>query len=207
MTSLDVALVTAVVLLTVLVAALLRSHGDSLRRLELVERRLARAEKRDRREPAPATPPPVPAQVVAEEPDGDAVDIRGTGPAGEPVTIALEESSSPTLVAFLSTGCGTCTTIWTRLRDEGLAEVAPGVRPVVVVKDARYEDPEAVRRLADGSDLPVALSSEAWVDYEVPGSPYLMLVSPRPGSVVAESSVHRWDDVVAMARRAAAHSR
>ena len=204
MRSLDVGLVLAVALLGGLVAALLHAQAHAARRIELLERRAGREQRHHeaaaRSSAVPdETPRPTATSEVVPTPEGDAVDIRGVDADGAPVTIALEASESPTLVAFLSTNCGTCTSLWVRLRDEGLEDVAPGVRPVVVTKDAEYENAERVRDLAGTSSMPVVLSGEAWNDYEVPGSPYLMLVSARPASVVAEGSVSRWDDLAKMA--------
>ncbi|MDQ4007242.1 MAG: hypothetical protein M3211_03985 [Actinomycetota bacterium] len=231
--SFDVALGAAVALLTVLVVALLRSQAESTRRIDVLERRLARERRRQER---PTTPPSVPrtqgesaimqasthqhtaptrstdeyagapastaGYAGAPVPEGDAVDIRGVTPTGEATTVALESSPVPTLLAFLSTSCGICTGLWQRLRDEGLGDVAPGVVPVVVTKDGAQEDHDRVRGLADGGALSVVLSGEAWDDYEVPGSPYLLLVAGDPGSVVAEGAVSQWEDLVSMVARA-----
>jgi hypothetical protein len=205
-TSIDVGLVLATALLGILVAALLRAQANASRRIDLLERRLQREQRRragavsaDDQHQHQHRDHMVDPAVPQFMPEGDAVDIRGVDADGSPVTIPLESAEAPTLLAFLSTSCGTCTSLWTRLRDEGLDDVAPGVRPVVITKDAEYEDPDRVRDLAGTASLPVVLSGEAWNDYEVPGSPYLMLVAGRPASVVAEGSASRWDDVAAMA--------
>lgn len=215
MTAVEVGLVVAVALLTVVVASLARALAVTTKRLDLLERRLGRKERsegRERREqgdprdgterPARAAAPTgtAPATPTAEAapPEGDAVDIRGVDPEGEPTVVPLEANDGPTLVAFLSTSCGICVGIWERLRDGALAEEVPGVLPVVVTKDEAVEDPARIRGLAT-SELPVVLSSEAWDDYEVPGSPYVMVVSESPGSVVTEGAPARWEDVVRMA--------
>lgn len=219
--SFDVALGAAVALLTVLVVALLRAQAESARRIDVLERRLAR--ERRRQEERPGTAPSVPrtqgesaimqasthqhaGATATTAPEGDAVDIRGVTPTGEATTVALESSLAPTLLAFLSTSCGICTGLWQRLRDEGLGDVAPGVVPVVVTKDGAQEDHDRVRGLADGGALRVVLSGEAWDDYEVPGSPYLLLVAGDPGSVVAEGAVSQWEDLVSMVARASTAS-
>lgn len=229
--SFDVALGAAVALLTVLVVALLRTQAESARRIDVLERRLAR--ERRRQEERPGTTPSVPqtqgesaimqasthqhagatrstdgyaGATATTAPEGDAVDIRGVTPTGEVTTVALESSPAPTLLAFLSTSCGICTGLWQRLRDEGLGDVAPGVVPVVVTKDGAQEDHDRVRGLADGGALRVVLSGEAWDDYEVPGSPYLLLVAGDPGSVVAEGAVSQWEDLVSMVARASTAS-
>ena len=76
----------------------------------------------------------------------------------------------------------------------------------MVTKDAGLEDVDRIRQLAS-AELPVVLSSEAWDDYEVPGSPYVMVVSAAPGSVATEGSVATWDDLVRLARSVTAPGR
>lgn len=193
MTGLDVGLVVAVALLAVVVAAQGRALGAAAARLELLERRLGRRERRDEDRPAGVPTP------SAAAPEGDAVDVRGTDPEGEPTVVPLEATGQPTLLAFLSTSCGICVGLWERLLAGELQPEVPGVVPVVVTKDAELEDVDRIRELAS-AELPVVLSSEAWDDYEVPGSPYVMVVSAAPGSVATEGSVASWDDLVRMAR-------
>ncbi len=137
----------------------------------------------------------------AAAPEGDAVDIRGIHVDGTPALVDLENSETPTLLAFLSTSCGTCTSLWVRLREGELDTVAPGVRPVVVAKDPEYENLDRVRELVGESAMPVVLSGEGWDDYEVPGSPYAMVVAGSPASVVAEGTTNRWEDLTAMAAK------
>ena len=214
MSVLEVGLVVAVALLAVVVVAQGRALTAAGRRLELLERRVGRGERRgaDRAQaPEPAAVPvpegpvhrePAPAAPTAE-PEGDAVDVRGADPEGQPTLIPLEATAQPTLLAFLSTSCGICVGLWERLRAGELQQEAPGIVPVVVTKDAAQEDGDRIRTLAS-AEVPVVLSSEAWDDYEVPGSPYVMVISAAPGSVTTEGSVATWQDVVRMARSATA---
>ncbi len=211
----DVALSTAVVLLTVLVAGLLRVQTHSIRRIDVLERRLQRL---TRKQPTASGAAPVDTssrkqtnvqETTAQHTSGPpalaegAVDVEGVSPFGLPVTIPLESSPRPTLLAFLSTSCGICTGIWQQLRDGGLNQVAPEVMPVVVTKDVDQEDHARISGMVtEDSALPVVLAGEAWDDYEVPGSPYLLLVSGQPGSVIAEGSVAGWADVVSLVSRA-----
>lgn len=208
MTGLEVGLVVAVALLALVAGAQGRALAAASRRLELLERRVGRRERQaDRRTPqaAPAGAPltATTSPSPAPEPEGDAVDVRGTDVEGEPTVVPLEATDRPTLLAFLSTSCGICVGLWERLRAGELQSEAPAVVPVVVTKDAPLEDVERIGQLADPA-LPVVLSSEAWDDYEVPGSPYVMVVSAAPGSVVTEGSVATWEDLVRLARSATA---
>ncbi len=211
----DVALGTAVALLTVLVVGLLRAQSESVRRIDVLERRLQRLA---RKQPTASGVEPMQTssmeqkivrEMTAQQTSGqpvlaeDAVDVEGVSPSGTPVTIPLESTPRPTLLVFLSTSCGICTGIWQQLRRGALTQVAPEVTPVVVTKDEAQEDHGRIRDLAtDEEALGVVLSGAAWDDYEVPGSPYVMLVSGRPGSVIAEGSVAGWADVVSLVERA-----
>ncbi len=213
MSPLDVGLVVALALLAVVAAAQGRALSAAARRLDLLERRVDRRGQRaegraDGPAPVVAAAPagstsPAPAATPRAgqpvEPEGDAVDIRGADPEGEPTVVPLEATRQPTLLAFLSTSCGICVGLWERLRDGDLGQEAPGVVPVVVTKDPAHEDVDRIRGLTS-ADVPVVLSSEAWDDYEVPGSPYVMVISAAPGSVATEGSVATWQDLVRLAR-------
>ncbi len=162
------------VLLVVLVAGLLRSHAEILRRLgpdgagapgAVAAPAPAHGRDTDGR-PAPA--------LRGSTPQGDAVALDFTGGAG-----------TRTLLAFLSTGCGTCATFWATLTEPRLP---PGVETVIVTRGSERESPARIGSLApDG--VPVVMSSEAWSDYEVPGSPYFVLVGD---SVLGEGVAANW---------------
>jgi hypothetical protein len=160
------------VLLLVLVAGLLRSHAEILRRLGAGER--------------PAVPAPE-GLAAARVPSGaPAPGITGTTPAGDAIVLSFEgQSGSATLLAFLTSGCGTCARFW-----EGLGEqrLPAGVQPIVVTRGTEREQPARVRRLARGA-LAVVMSSPAWEDYGVPGAPYFVLVE---GTVRGEGMASSW---------------
>lgn len=195
---LDSALVTAIVLLTVTTASLLVAQARMGRRLTELERQLRRQQRRteravDSNEMGTVMDHLQDPGVVA----GDAVDIEGAAPTGERSTVALEDGQTPTLLAFLSSSCGVCVGIWTRLGQE---EATVGGKAVMVVtKDPAQEDVQRVRELAEA--VPTIMSSEAWGDYEVPRSPYVVVVGGRPASVLAEGAVDGWDGLVALASR------
>lgn len=195
---LDSALVTAIVLLTVTTASLLVAQARMGRRLTDLERQLRRRQRQTERVAGPFEMGVAmdPAQESAGV-EGDAVDIEGAAPNGERVTIPLERTETTTLLAFLSSSCGTCVGIWNRLSEEG-ATVGDKV-VVVVTKDPAQEDVERVRQLA--GNVPTVMSSEAWDDYEVPRSPYVIVAGGRPSSVIAEGAVDGWDGLVALASR------
>jgi hypothetical protein len=166
------------VVLLVLVAGLLRSNAEILRRLGPPGEETA---------PAPSAPatPAAPARV----PGTPAPPLAGPTPSGDAIMLDFGASGSrPTLLAFLTTGCATCAGFW-----ESLAErpVAPGVQTVVVAHNPERERLQRLRELApDG--VPVVMSSQAWQDYEVSGSPYFVLVD---GSIRGEGVATTWESL------------
>ena len=161
-----VALVSAetvlLVLLLVLVAGLLRSHAELLRRVgaaatpdlapELVRPGQAPLRARAAGEPAPA--------------------VSGTSLAGDPVVLAFDGvASAPTLLAFLTSGCASCLTFWETLAERPV----PGVQTVIVTRGPEREQPAKLRALARPGTA-VVMSGHAWAEYSVPGAPYFVLV-------------------------------
>jgi len=168
-------------LLCVLVAGLLRSHGEILRRLHALD-----AGPVD----DPASAPPV--SLVPGARAGH--DISGTGLDDDAVHLAVARSSHRTLLAFLSSGCLTCREFWDAFGRADRLELPADVRLVVVVKNAAEESVSALRSLAPRG-VPVVLSSEAWAVYDVPGSPYFVLVDGRTGRVRGEGTGTSWPQV------------
>lgn len=169
--------------LIVLVAGLLRSHAEILRRLEegagagdaggSAATAAAAA--------APARVPGAPAAPVAgPTPDGDALALDFAGRAGE-----------PTLLAFLTSGCTTCSGFWETL---GEPRLPAGVQTIVVTHGEERERPAKLRKLAP-EGVPVIMSSEAWRDYSVPASPYFVLVD---GSVRGEGAATSWSALASL---------
>jgi hypothetical protein len=161
------------VLLVLLVAGLLRSHAEILRRLESGESRGPEsAPRRKAGAPAPA--------------------IAGTTTEGDAVTLDFAGGAGPaTLLAFLSTGCSTCAGMW-----EGLGErrLPDGVQTVIVAHGAERERAARLRSLATG-EVPVVMSSAAWEDYGVPGAPYFVLVD---GDIRGEGTATTWEGLASL---------
>jgi hypothetical protein len=74
------------------------------------------------------------------------------------------------------------------------------MRIVAVTRDAAHESPAAVARLAPAHHTTL-MSSEAWHDFDVPGSPYFVLLDTG-GRVVGEGASASWSQVVALLERA-----
>lgn len=191
MTALVVALTVAVALLGLLVAGLLRSHADILRSLHELGA--------GREDTAPSGPVDVPFQVgrgvvgPAGVTGSAASDVAGQTPAGDSVQLSVT-AGPDTLLAFLSSGCLTCHTFWQRLGQDGALGLPAGTRLVVVTQGAERESATAVRGLA-APGLDVVMSTETWERYEVPGSPYFVLVDGAGGRVAGEGSATSWEQV------------
>ena len=175
------------VLLILLVAGLLRSHAEILRRL-------GPADADERQLPEPGT----------RSGGREGRDIAGTTLSGDALAIGLGASSPATLLAFLSSGCGVCERLWEELRAGRPQGLTQGVRLVAVVKDPSAESPARLRSLAP-ADVPVVMSSAAWNDYAVPATPYFVYV--EAGRVHGEGSASGWEQILALLRDATADRR
>jgi hypothetical protein len=179
------------VIALVYIVALLRSHADILRRLAALE------EARGRGAPPPA---PSPAPVGGEE-VLTAAPISGTTPGGDSVTLSLGPGSPVTLLAFLTSGCASCAPLWAGLRDAPeLASLAE--RVAVVTHDAARESLTRLERLAPATPE-VIMSSAAWADYAVPGSPHFVLTDGA-GGILGRGSALSWEQLETMVRDARA---
>ncbi len=184
------------VLLTVLVAGLLRSHAEILRRLHM----LGAGVDPDVPLPDPRTRSvDLPAHATAAF--VDAADVDGGGLRDDAVHVAVIGIRHRTLLAFLSTGCLTCQTFWDAFGDAGRLGLPDDVRLVVVTKDAHEESISALRSVAPKAAA-VVMSSTAWTDYRVPGSPYFVLVDGIAGRVRGEGTGATWDQVKNLLRQA-----
>ena len=209
MTVVVVILAIVVALLTVLVAGLLRSHAEILRQLHdlgVGEGATApgpdpgvRAAEVNRPRTDGRVPPPAPGV-----PDGRrAVDIVGTGPRGESIAIRTVDVEHDTVLVFLSTGCTTCSTFWSDLREPDLPA---GTRLVIVTRDPDGELPASVLELAPAGAT-VAMSTRAWDELRVPGSPFVVHVHGPSGRVIGEGTAASWGQVLELFLRAGGDQR
>lgn len=173
------------VLLIVLVAALLRSHAEILRRLGA--------------EDASPLPAPPRSGLRAET---AAPDLAGVTPAGDAIQLSFEgPGPGPTLLAFLSTGCTSCAGFFETL---GESRALPEVRRVIVTRGSDREQRAKLRSLAPET-VAVVMSSEAWEDYAVPGSPYFVLI--EDGAVRGEGVATTWQALSSLLGDAIAEQR
>lgn len=187
MTTLVVVETILLALLTLLVAGLLRSHAEILRRLES----------------SPAAPGPAEgseALAPARAGDTPAFDLAGSTLDGDAVTVSVSGGTS-TLLAFLSSGCPSCRELWRGLHADRRPRVPGGARIVTVTKDPAFESPSRLRELAP-PDVPLVMSSAAWESYAVRGSPYFIYVDGRSGTIVGEGTAPNWTQVLSLLRDA-----
>jgi hypothetical protein len=203
MTALVAAETAVLVVLAVLVTGLLRSHAEILRRLHELG---AGLEPDDPDLERPAELPArfaVDGRVPAPAARGGftpARDLSGAGIADDALAVRVTGVPHRTLLAFLSSSCLTCHAFWEALRDGDLG-LPDDVRLVVVAKDAAEESPSRLAELAP-RDVPVVCSSGAWRDYDVPGSPYFVLVDGVEGRVRGEGTGAAWPQVRALLAQA-----
>jgi len=192
MTVVVVVLALVVALLTLLVAGLLRSHAEILRRLEGLGAGIGPAA--DPRTSAVPGPPAVPAGRVA-------TDISGTTLDGGARALRVAGSAGDTLLLFLSSGCLTCQPFWRAAADPSAVPLPPGTRVVVVAKDLDEESPSGLAQVA-GAGAELVLSTSAWRSYGVPGSPYAVLVDGPTGRVRGEGTGADFDQVARLLAQA-----
>jgi hypothetical protein len=191
MTALAVIEGVVLFLLTLLVLGLLRSHADILRSLdELGVGRPGETAVRRGRATRGVRPEPT---------DRAAAPVRGHTIDGESISVGFGGGDEPTVLAFLSATCHTCAGFWTELSQP---DTRPsGFRFLVVVQGV--DNLTRVRKLA-GEDLMVVISDDAWLEYDVPGSPHFVLVDGPTGAVVGEGTGTSWSQVQALLEHAAA---
>jgi len=211
MTALVLALVLITALLGVLVIGLLRSHAEILKALHDLGVNLEDGAPAAPARRATATSRHAPMRTAegvpgprSDGPLGEAVDLTGTLPRGGAAHVAVTGVEHTTLLAFLSSGCGTCGAFWDALRQDANNHLPdPSTRVVVVTNGPEAESSAAVAGLAPAG-IVTLMSSEAWNDYGVPVSPYFILVDGPSGRVVGEGAGTSWSQVVDLLRKAVA---
>jgi hypothetical protein len=197
-----VVLTFVVLLLGILVAGLLRSHADILRSLHELGVGVG----------DPTTAPGVPTVPVDMSPGpagmtlGPAPDIAGLTPSGDARAVAVDNSDRLTLLGFLSSGCQSCAGFWEALQQPDRLGLPDGTRIVIVTKGPELEITPQVQALTSGQ-VPVLMSTEAWHDYQVPGSPFFVLVDGATGQKVGQGVAAQVAQLVDLVRRAQSERR
>jgi hypothetical protein len=194
MAVLVVLLAVVLALLALLVAGLLRSHAEILRALHTLGIDMDPARADDDGVSTPVGAPTIRSASVPKRPARGAIDVVGTTPEHDAVSIAVAGAKHLTLLAFLSSGCGSCLAFWDVFRDGGPLEIPGDARLVCVSKDAGEESVSSIRRLMP-HDIPTVMSSSAWADYDVPVAPFFVLVDGESGEVIGEGAANDWVQV------------
>ena len=208
MIALSVVLGAVVLLLAVLVAGLLRSHADILKALHDLGAGVGEPTG-DTHDHGAGTSTAGGAQVpltmgptlAAGRDSTSAPTLAGVTPSGDALAVAPASYGTLTLLAFLSTGCASCAGFWDSFRQPDRLGLSAGTRLVVVTKGPEREIPGEVASLA-APGLSVLMSSDAWTDYEVPGSPFFVLVDGTAGRRVGEGVANHFSQVAELVRRA-----
>jgi len=179
-----------IVLLLVLVAGLLKSHAEILRQLD----RLGAGD-----DTTQSVSSPRPRTVGFEE--APMKSITGLTPRGAERTLTLDHGRSPTLLAFLSSGCASCRVFWSEFGNDP-EQPLPDTRTVIVTKGADGESPDKIAGLAPAG-VDTLMSSDVWDAFRVPLTPYFMLLDAG-ARVIGEGSALTWEQLLGLLRQSAA---
>ena len=183
-----------VLLLGVLVTGLLRSHADILRSLHELGVGVGDPAADMPRQSRAGAPPGEPAL-------GPAPAVAGLTPSGDARAFAPANSERLTLLAFLSSGCTSCAGFWRALQQPEELELPQGARVVIVTKGPELEITAQVLAMSTGQ-VPVIMSTEAWHDYQVPGSPFFVLIDGASGRKVGQGVAGQVSQLVELVHRA-----
>jgi hypothetical protein len=125
-------------------------------------------------------------------------DVVGVTPDGQSVQVDLTTDTQPALLLFLSSTCLGCQDLWHGIAE--LSSVIPAdLRILIVTRGPDAEDSDAVAALTH-SGTTVVMSTPAYVDYQVAGPPFLVVVA---GGVVKTEGVAWGIEETGRATRAA----
>lgn len=205
MLALVVVLLAMVLLLGVLVVGLLRSHADIIRALHSMGVGVGDPATGVNSAGAAGVETPVNLRMGSplptERSSTSIHDIEGVAPNGDAMVVSATATGT-TLLTFLSSGCSSCQVIWSALADPAQRSLVPtGTRVVVVTKGPEYESPDTIAAKAPVGAT-VVMSTAAWNDYEVPGSPFFVLVDGTNGRRAGEGVAHGLAQVADLVGRA-----
>ena len=188
MTVVVVLLAVAVGVLAVLVFGLLRTHAEILRALDRAGISL------DDDAAAPRSGVAELSGRAGSDGQASVSDLVGTVPAGGPTKVAVTGVAHFTLLAFLSSGCRTCKRFWEAFAEPSIDLPGGDTRLVIVGQDPVHDSESALAGLVpDG--VKAVLSSAAWEGYDVPGSPYFVLVDGVEDRIVGAGSALGWEQL------------
>jgi hypothetical protein len=198
-TVLVVVLTVVVAVQLVLLVGLLRGHAAVLRQLHELGAGLDPSAAPRAGAPARAGAAPAPRQETIPTqlgpippPEGRrAADLSGLSPREEVLGLRVTGVEHDTILVFLSSSCAGCGPFWPALADPRIPD---GTRLVVVTREEPDEDRDAIAHLAPRG-VTVVMSSQAYEDHEVPGSPYVVHVDGPTGRIRGEGTAASWEAV------------
>jgi hypothetical protein len=199
-TILVVLLTLVVAVLATLVVGLLRSQGAILRHLHDLGIGLE-----TELDPGAPSAPAQHEELQRRSAGQTGADIEGISPTGEDLALAVVGTAHDTVLVFLSTGCTTCLPFWEALGEPGRVQLPAGTRLLVVTQGPDAESPSEVARLAPAG-LTTVMSSTAWHDHDVPGSPYVAMVEARTGRIRGSGTGASWEQVAQLLQLAEGES-
>ena len=207
MTFVVAGLTVVVIILTIVVIGLLRSHGEMLRAFNELGVTFGHDEAGGDQggllpDPQRKTVPHASERITKGTNNGTVSDISGTTPRGGALAVGLVNRHERTLLAFLSSGCTTCRNFWDAFASDAALPRSVD-RLVIVTKSNDEESPAALANLAPERHA-VVMSTQAWSDYGVPVSPYFVLIDGASGTVEGEGAASTWTQVGSLLSRAEA---
>jgi hypothetical protein len=196
MTALVACETVLLVLLIVLVAGLLRSHAELLRRLGPAEREESQGDAHGAAAPGRrAAPGPA---AAARSPRARVCEIAGVTPGGDAVQLSVCSGGPPALLAFLGSGCDACEPFWAELGQAARRGGLPGgARVAVITHGPERESPSRVAALA-GDGLQVVMSQRAFEQFGVTVTPYMVFVDAAGGPVIGEGTAASFTQLLAL---------
>lgn len=177
-----------IILLTVLVAGLLKSHAEILRQLH------ALGASEDGSLAAPTRRAPKTGGFEKLPTDT----VTGVNLEGSEVSISLQQGRGSTLIAFLSSGCLSCQAFWEEFGTD-FELPTPDTRTVIVTKSPGSESPSRLSELAPAR-LPLVMSDDAWDRFKVPMTPYFLFVDGS-GMIIGEGAASSWRHLISLLRQ------
>src|SRR4051794_7121440 len=206
MTALLLVATVILAVLCVLVAGLLRGYASVLRRLHQLDGGAAPAAAPPFRTAAGIVEPSAGQRIEGREEWAEAHDIEGVSLRGEIVSVRTVGVAQDTVLAFLSANCEGCTGFWQELAEDGTWATPQGSGLLVVAGGAEQESPSVLSQLCPPT-VDLVMSSQAWADYQVPGSPYVVITDGQTGRVKGEGSGTSFSQLGGLIRQSLEDSR
>lgn len=144
-----------------------------------------------------------PSPVAIRPTSTPAFDVAGPRLSGGTVNLSVVGAANSTLLVFLSSGCASCQVIWKEMAAPDLQIPGRDTRLVALTKSADSESESRLKMLAP-DDVVVVQSTEIWERYQVPVTPYFILVDGPSGTVQGEGTASSWSQMLSLMGQAMA---